>query len=239
MRDEAGEPRLGGEQVVVARVAPALVDVVADRSRWRAAVVEEARSPSRAAGRRCCGQALELDDALARGIAAPAAIARSAPWSLAGAGQLAQRRDAIGRTRAWRRRRATTARSAAGPRARRAHCRTSACAQCVAPRRATAQSVGFDRDGAAHAARASMRSASRQRLGDACAQAASSCRCEGRAALVAARLRRRTPRAPGRTCRPARRNAHGDRIGASRSASRPWRSVSRWPARLPLSTVET
>ena len=42
---------------------------------------------------------------------------------------------------------------------------------------------------------------------------------------------------PSVSARPS--NMCGASTGASTSASRPWRRVSRWPARLPLSTVET
>ena len=50
-RDEARQARLGGEQVVVARVEPAVGDAVADREELAARVEEEARSPSRGQAR--------------------------------------------------------------------------------------------------------------------------------------------------------------------------------------------
>ena len=160
-----------------------------------------------------CGEALELDDARARGVARLLRLRIGAV--VCQRRQLAQRRDAVaGRVRGARRR-AATARSAAGPRARR---RIAAPVPAPSRRRLAGRrrQVGCDRDG------------ERMQRRRACGRHRTAFRDDARkppaaadAKVEQASLRgshRRTPSSTRPSVSDSPRNAHGDRIGASGSA---------------------
>ena len=222
-RDEAAEPRLRSEQVVVARVAPVLVDVVADREQVARRVVEEARSPSRANSPACAREALEASRcARARAGALRCAASVGAARAASAAAVPARRRGALSAqqhcdrvaVRAWRR----SARSARAQRRRRVDAAQSA---------ASASPL---------AAQRSQHAAVPARRGAACARLAQ------RVQIAPQRARRAAASlgAAGRSVsrRPVEQRGVDDRL-RRRARAGPARSVSRWPARLPLSTVET
>ena len=100
------------------------------------------------------------------------------------------------------------------------HCRASACAQPPASPSAPAAPT------AALASRSRQARAAASVLGGA-----------ARADSSASRNGAGSPSRPSVSLKPS--NSRAGRIGSSGSASSPARKVSRWPARLPLSTVET
>ncbi len=257
--DEHAQAGLGRQQIVVARVAPPLVHVVADAQQTRRLVVEEAVfHVGEFAGLQ--GQALDGRDA---GLGTLAALlelltARSASQLLP-AGRPVHRR--LG-GEAGRRHNGETRQGAQGRDGidLREVVEPFGRLRLPGPRREKRQLVAqgpalpgqrpCPPDGLGLGL---VRPGRRRRFGDRASRSSSEPRrrsvaggavARGLELLPESRQRGRyagrprpPPGSPG--CRPGRPASGGSRIGRSSSASRPGRRVSRWPARLPLSTVET
>ena len=256
--DEHAQARFRGQQIVVARVPPPLVHVVADAQQVRCLVVQEAVLHVRElAGLQ--GQALDGRDACPGALAAlprcagadrpatpPRRAPRSSPAGSRGGPTTPHRappgRAASGSHRSRGRRRARRAPPAGRSRAREtpAHRAPPGIAgPAPVPTRARRLPGSCLRSSAIASADRVSRS-SRRRAAESVAgresQAASSVLPElGQRQPAAA-----SPAASSSIPRVSRRpsSQRGSRIGRSSSAIRPGRKVSRWPARLPLSTVE-